>query len=103
MKKKKIKARRRRDDFRSSEEVGKEFKSNNCDISFSNVFNWPEYGILSFEERISRELCSIAIRNTTNTGIVQNVVCRAVLELRNETENVAGTEGTDFLCKLWNL
>ena len=70
VKKKKIKARRRRDDFRSSEEVGKEFKSNNCGISFSNVFNWPEYGILSFEERISREICSIAIRNTTNTGIV---------------------------------
>ena len=70
VKKKKIKARRRRNDFRSSEEVGKEFKSNNCGISFSNVFNWPEYGILSFEERIYRELCSIAIRNTTNTGIV---------------------------------
>ena len=52
---KKAKARRIRNDSRSSEKDGEEFNNNNCGISFWIVFNWPEYGILSFAEHISRE------------------------------------------------
>ena len=47
--------RRRRDDSGSSEEDAEESVNNNCGISFWIVFNWPEYGILSFAEHISRE------------------------------------------------
>ena len=53
--KKNTKARRRRDDSGSSEEDGEESNNNNCGISFWIVFNWPEYGIWSFVEHISRE------------------------------------------------
>ena len=52
---KKAKAGKRRNDSGSSEEDMEESSSNNCDISFWIVFNWPEYGILSFAEHISRE------------------------------------------------
>ena len=55
MEKKKAKARRRRNDSGSSEEAGEESSNNNCGISFWIVFNWPEYGISSFAENISRE------------------------------------------------
>ena len=44
--------RRRRDDSGSSEEDAEESVNNNC---FWIVFNWPEYGISSFAEHISRE------------------------------------------------
>ena len=47
--------RRRRDDSGSSEEDAEESVNNNCGISFWIVFNWPEYGISSFAEHISRE------------------------------------------------
>ena len=53
--KKNTKARRRRNDSGSSEEDGEESVNNNCGISFWIVFNWPEYGISSFAEHISRE------------------------------------------------
>ena len=54
--KKNTKARRRmRDDSGSSEEDAEESVNNNCGISFWIVFNWPEYGISSFAEHISRE------------------------------------------------
>ena len=49
------KAEKRRHDSGSSEENVEESSSNNCGISFWIVFNWPEYGILSFAEHISRE------------------------------------------------
>ena len=49
------KATRRRNDSGSSEEDGEESINNNCGISFWIVFNWPEYGISSFAEHISRE------------------------------------------------
>ena len=52
---KKAKAGKRRNDSGSSEEDMEE-SSNNCGISFWIVFNWPEYGISSFAEHISREL-----------------------------------------------
>ena len=52
--KKKAKALRRRNYSGSSEEDGQEF-TNYCGISLWIVFNWPEYGISSFEEHISRE------------------------------------------------
>ena len=41
--------------FRSNEEDVEECSSNNCGMSFWIVFNWPEYGISSFAEHISRE------------------------------------------------
>ena len=53
--KKKEKAMKRRNDSGSSEEDGEESSNNNCGISFWIVFNWPEYGISSFAEHISRE------------------------------------------------
>ena len=46
------KAEKRRHDSGSSEENVEESSSNNCGISFWIVFNWPEYGILSFAEHI---------------------------------------------------
>ena len=52
---KKTKAGKRRNDSGSSEEDVEESSNNNCDISFWIVFNWPEYGISSFAEHISRE------------------------------------------------
>ena len=52
---KNTKARRSRNGSGSSEEDGEESINNNCDISFWIVFNWPEYGISSFAEHISRE------------------------------------------------
>ena len=52
--KKKAKARRRRNDSRSIEENGEELSNNNWGISFWIVFNWPEDGISSFAEHISR-------------------------------------------------
>ena len=52
--KKKAKARRRRNDSGSNEEDGEEYSNNNCGISFWIVFNWPEYGISSFAEHISK-------------------------------------------------
>ena len=52
---KKAKAGKRRNDSGSSEEDMEESSSNNCGISFWIVFNWPEYGISSFAEHISRE------------------------------------------------
>ena len=69
---KKAKAGKRRNDSGSSEEDMEESNSNNCGISFWIVFNWPEYGISSFAEHISRDfvfivntvtfvVCSIAI------------------------------------------
>ena len=51
---KKAKAGKRRNDSGSSEEDMEESSSNNCGISFWIVFNWPEYGISSFAEHISR-------------------------------------------------
>ena len=39
---------------RSSEEDVEESNNDNCGISFRVVFNWPEYGISSFAEHISR-------------------------------------------------
>ena len=57
--KKKAKARRTRNDSGSSEEDGKEFNKNNCSICFWIVFNWPEYGISSFAEHISREFLTV--------------------------------------------
>ena len=54
-KKTKARRRRRRDDSGSSEEDAEESVNSNCGISFWIVFNWPEYGILSFAEHISRE------------------------------------------------
>ena len=53
--KKNTKARRRRNDSGSSEEDRGESINNKCGISFWIVFNWPEYGISSFAEHISRE------------------------------------------------
>ena len=47
---KKAKAGERINDSGSSEEDVEESGSNNCDISFWIVFNWPEYGISSFGE-----------------------------------------------------
>ena len=55
MENKKAKERKRRNDSGSSEEDVEESSNNNCDISFWIVFNWPEYGISSFAEHISRE------------------------------------------------
>ena len=52
---KKAKAGKSRNDSGSSEEDVEESSSNNCGISFWIVFNWPEYGISSFAEDISRE------------------------------------------------
>ena len=51
----KAKAGKRRNDSGSTEEDIEESSSNNCGISFWIVFNWPEYGISSFAEHISRE------------------------------------------------
>ena len=42
-------------DSGSSEEDGEEFNNNNCGISFWIVFNWLEYGILSFAKHIFKE------------------------------------------------
>ena len=53
--KKKAKVRTRRNDWGSSKEDGEESSNNNCAISFWIVFSWPEYGISSFAEHISRE------------------------------------------------
>ena len=53
--KKNTNARRRRNNSGSSEEYGEEYINNNCGISFWIVFHWPEYGISSFAEHISRE------------------------------------------------
>ena len=36
-------------------EDGEESSNNNCGVSFWIEFNWPEYGISSFAEPISRE------------------------------------------------
>ena len=44
-----------RNDSGSSEEAGEESSNNNCGISFWIVFNWPEYGISSFADNISRK------------------------------------------------
>ena len=52
---KKAKAGKRRNDSVSSKENMEESSSNNCDISFWTVFNWPEYGISPFAEHTSRE------------------------------------------------
>ena len=52
---KKAKAGKKRNHSGSSKEDVEESCNNNCDISFWIVFNWPEYGILSFAEHISRE------------------------------------------------
>ena len=65
---KKAKAGKRRNDSGSSEEDMEESSSNNCGISFWIVFNWPEYGISSFAEHISRDF--VFIVNT-----VTSVVC----------------------------
>ena len=51
---KQAKAGERRNDSGSSEKDVEESSSNNCDISFWIVFNWPEYDISSFAEHISR-------------------------------------------------
>ena len=67
--KKNTKARRRRDDSGSSEEDGVESINNNCGISFWIVFNWPEYGISSFAEHISREIL---------TAEFDSISCKAI-------------------------
>ena len=46
---------KRRIDSGSIEEGVEESSNNNCVIFFWIVLNWPEYGISSFAERISRE------------------------------------------------
>ena len=79
---KKSNTRRRRNDSGSSEEDGEEFSNNNCGICFWIVFNWPEYGIPSFIEHISRDFLTaefdLTIRSRGNLTILYLFIVNTV-------------------------
>ena len=62
--------------------IKEEYSNNNCGIYFRIVFNWPEYGIFSFEEHICRKsfdgrVCLISckvIRSRGNLTILYLVI-----------------------------